>query len=341
MTPFELLFFIISGLAAINCLFFSVYYFLSSSGRKSLNRLLALIFLTLALRVFKSIAVFLMGDIHPYYHYVWYLAIISTPVLTFLYVSNLLGATRGRAAAIAHAQSPLLLTVALEASISYIGWQWPIRIIATYIALYSLLTLLAFMRARKQETRAPGASRWIVAILIFLAVQTAVFGGFFFTSYNLLVVEPVVFTIALYLFAFVELRWKSISIIHRHDPLDKDAAEVLKRALLKAMEEDRLFLSPNLTLADLAKTIGTTPHLLSRLINSNFGRNYNDFINSYRIEHAALQLADTANRHSTVSTIAFECGFNSLSVFNNAFKKFKGMTPSQYRARHSEQDQAS
>jgi AraC-like DNA-binding protein len=62
---------------------------------------------------------------------------------------------------------------------------------------------------------------------------------------------------------------------------------------------------------------------------------YNDFINKYRVEEVKVRFSDPENKNKTVLEIMYETGFYSKSVFNTAFKKFTGMTPSEYRKKMS------
>jgi AraC-like DNA-binding protein len=68
------------------------------------------------------------------------------------------------------------------------------------------------------------------------------------------------------------------------------------------------------------------------VINQRFHKNFNDFINDYRIEEAKKMLGHKKTRDYKLLTIAYEVGFNSKTTFNVVFKKKVGMTPSQYRA---------
>ncbi|MEX0289954.1 MAG: helix-turn-helix domain-containing protein [Flavobacteriaceae bacterium] len=58
---------------------------------------------------------------------------------------------------------------------------------------------------------------------------------------------------------------------------------------------------------------------------------FQDFVNSYRIEEFRRRIASQKYRHYTIFGIATEVGFNSKSTFNNAFKKFVGITPQEYK----------
>ena len=74
-------------------------------------------------------------------------------------------------------------------------------------------------------------------------------------------------------------------------------------------------------------------HVVSQIINEQLSYNFNDFINSFRIEEAKKMLNDPGMKNITVASIAYDSGFNTLSAFNTAFKKFTGLTPSQFRPR--------
>lgn len=100
--------------------------------------------------------------------------------------------------------------------------------------------------------------------------------------------------------------------------------------VMPLMEEKKPYLNPNITLSNLAKTIGLSPKKLSQVINQKRNQNYSQFITQLRIEEAKQQLEDPNNQFK-ISAIAYDSGFNSISSFNNAFKKHTNLTASQYR----------
>ena len=102
--------------------------------------------------------------------------------------------------------------------------------------------------------------------------------------------------------------------------------------LEKYMSEEKPYLYSNLTVEQLARKMEVQPRELSRAINQGLGKNFFEFISRYRIEEAKRQLDDATNTNSILQ-IMYESGFNSKSVFNTAFKKATGKTPSQYRIR--------
>ena len=95
-------------------------------------------------------------------------------------------------------------------------------------------------------------------------------------------------------------------------------------------KEQKLYLEPELSLSDLATKLKTNTSMLSAAINQNFGKNFNDFVNEYRVEEVKRQLKNPANAHLSLLGVAMECGFNSKSTFNRAFKKFTGQSPKEF-----------
>ncbi len=108
------------------------------------------------------------------------------------------------------------------------------------------------------------------------------------------------------------------------------------RKLVKLMEEDKRYLDPALSAAMLAKTLGISRKHLSQVINQQFNLNFKNFVNKYRVEEAKKKLLDPKEQDFVLLKIALDAGFNSKSVFNEAFKKFTGMSPSEFRKKEKE-----
>ena len=94
---------------------------------------------------------------------------------------------------------------------------------------------------------------------------------------------------------------------------------------------DKLYLQPDISLSKLSSVLGRSAQHISLAVNEHAKRNFNDYINYYRIQDAKQMLQAPENEKYTISTIAFDVGFSSLSSFNGAFKKFEGITPSSFK----------
>ncbi len=100
--------------------------------------------------------------------------------------------------------------------------------------------------------------------------------------------------------------------------------------LKNVMEEDKLFLQPDLNLQDLALHLQINAVQLSATINQVFGLNFNDYVNSLRIDEFIRLYKLDQNNAYTLLAIALDSGFNSKATFNRAFKKIKGSSPKEY-----------
>ncbi len=105
---------------------------------------------------------------------------------------------------------------------------------------------------------------------------------------------------------------------------------ILKSQILVLFEQDKIFLDPNLSLGDLALRLKTNTSVLSAAINQSFYKNFNDFVNQYRIDEFLRNIKDPQNSHLTLLAVALDSGFNSKSTFNRAFKKMMGTSPREF-----------
>jgi len=103
-----------------------------------------------------------------------------------------------------------------------------------------------------------------------------------------------------------------------------------KEKLLAYMESKKPYLESELSLSDLAKQLETNTSVLSKVINDGTGRNFNDFINSYRVQEVISKLKAGEQQTQTLLGIAYDCGFNSKATFNRAFKKMTSMSPKEW-----------
>ena len=95
------------------------------------------------------------------------------------------------------------------------------------------------------------------------------------------------------------------------------------------LEQEKVYRDRTLTVKTLSEKLGITLQQLSELLNSHYNSNFNSFINIYRVEYAKMILQTRPD--GNILEIAFECGFNSKSTFNAAFKKLTGITPTEYK----------
>lgn len=178
-----------------------------------------------------------------------------------------------------------------------------------YITVLSLLMMVTILWVRGASTDSI-APQWIAAVLTFCAMF-AVVGSRFALHYRLR--NPQHATA-------------------RDDATDCKASERLAQRILAAIQNESLLTTCNLKVSDFADQIEEQEYKVTRCITSRLQfRNFNHFLNSYRVDRAKHIFNDPAKRHLSIATVAYDCGFNSLGPFNRAFRQHTGMTPREFR----------
>ncbi len=143
------------------------------------------------------------------------------------------------------------------------------------------------------------------------------------------IIGPIVYSIVIYFLSYKAFQLKTTDIDGETFKVNDNS--ILFKEISKVVIDDKLYLESDLSLSKLGELLGQSTQKTSLVINQYAKRNFNDFINYYRIQDAKKILLDKNNEKFTISSIAFDTGFSSLSSFNSAFKKFEEMTPSSYR----------
>ena len=112
--------------------------------------------------------------------------------------------------------------------------------------------------------------------------------------------------------------------------------EKLAKAAVEALKEDNLFTKNDLTITFLAKKLESTSHMLSKALNNVIQMSFPELLVSLRIEYALELLKDIKLRNLSIESVAFESGFNSVSVFYQNFKKHSDLTPAEFRKKYAQ-----
>jgi AraC-like DNA-binding protein len=334
--PIEVLL-LTSGVGALQSVFLGVYLFTLRKGRNIANLLLAFLLLALAVRVFKSINYY-FSDGH----------VVSTLVMNFGYGANL-------------AIVPLLwlyLNTFLDSRYS-LGWQKvclhlapaaAVFILSPFLTSYfwhvqygytfSLLLMGAYLPfcyhiIYKHFHVIPRLNQvWVLCLTTGVTVVWAGYTANFIFGLVPYITAPVIFSFAVYFMSYLGLKHSSLfqrDMKYVNSAYAAGEIEACFEKLQRTMADAQPFRDSSLTLPKLARQLAVSPNLLSEAINRKAAQNFPDFINSYRIREARILLDNPEYKNHKIAAIAFSTGFNSLSVFNAAFKKFTSTTPSRYR----------
>jgi AraC-like DNA-binding protein len=121
----------------------------------------------------------------------------------------------------------------------------------------------------------------------------------------------------------------------KEQPRDKPAIVIdadLRKKLEMFIAEKKVYRKEGLTIGELAGMLNEQEYKVRRLINGELGyRNFNDFLNKYRVNEACEILNDPSQQRKTILEIAYSLGYQSIGPFNKAFKELKGTTPTAFR----------
>lgn len=201
---------------------------------------------------------------------------------------------------------------------------------------------LSFQNNKTQLNWIKTIALWILAGFIFSSVCYVVFLFKNISPFN----PIVIYHLALLMFIFSisyygiyqpplpKINTSSHFTAAQNTAFDTIELVILGERLEKYMNKQKPYLNGELTIHDVAHELGESEKKISIFLNNSLKKNFFVFINDYRINEAKQRLTNSNNKHLTLLAIAFDSGFNSKSTFNSLFKKYCGVTPSEYQKQH-------
>jgi len=162
---------------------------------------------------------------------------------------------------------------------------------------------------------------WIIWIAYYTAGYTSyIVGALSFT-----------FIMASSVLIYLRLRSGQAAIEPYQDRrIPESEAIVQLQALAELMARERLHLDPGLTLPRLARRLGMPQTRLSQLLNDNNQTSFKQYLTRLRVVEAKVLLRQSPAK--PLEVVAEEAGFQSMSTFHSAFKKWEGITPAAFRS---------
>lgn len=136
------------------------------------------------------------------------------------------------------------------------------------------------------------------------------------------------------LFRSVDFKIQTIDKINKnsnHKIEDTLEWNIAIEQLRQYMIEQEPYLNSELTLQELSSQLNISSRKLTLIINKHLGQHFFDFVNQYRIIKAKEYLQNLSNSNLTIQQVFYDVGFNSKSSFNTAFKKYTGITPTEFK----------
>ena len=199
-----------------------------------------------------------------------------------------------------------------------------------------LRIMIALLRSEEPVAKYRGPLTAL--FVLFVVVGALGYAGFVWDSLFVRRLAYVFVTLIMITLYFFSLRYPNL-LLHAAEELRRQrfARDRLKGVNLAAvdqrlkvlMADERVYRDENFSVDNLAVRLRITPEQLSRFLNLQLGKNFHSFVNEYRIQEASQLLREQPKR--TVLSVAYAVGFNSQSVFHDAFRRFTGTTPGRYR----------
>ena len=215
----------------------------------------------------------------------------------------------------------------------------PFLAVLPVILVYSVLSLVFWLRTPETSTTPERVVplEWLLAFAgVLNASQIAryILRGIPAARGLLPLVAAAGFVAAVLFVTDRMLRWRPPTRRGRErSDLERTDAALLLSRINSALEGNRLFVDPALSLAGLAAAVEATPHQVSTAINEEGGTTYHDLVNRCRVAEAKALLLDPANDRFTIEGIGLSAGFRSRSAFYDAFRRHEGVPPTVFRDR--------
>ena len=346
----EILLVLISGAGLLHGVFFASYLCFFSKKRNVANWLLGLMLFFMAFRIGKSVMLYFGEDLEPLFIFAGLsLLLLIGPLLRWY----ILAMTTANFKLPKHYNTELAPFLLLFCTSFFIRKEWfnehnksaivlfASSIIFIYLHLASYIIIAARqIRSKKRQQKALSLTKSQLTVFSWLRYLLIGF-VLIWVSYVLNIIEdtvpyifgPIVYSIVIYYLSFIAFKLKSTTIDGDVFAISDNAA--LYEQINSLMVTEKMYLEPDVSLANLSKRLKRSTQKTSEVINQYARQNFNDYVNYHRIQEAKKLLTTTHAEKYTISSIAFDIGFSSLSSFNAAFKKFEGTTPSSYKTDHS------
>jgi AraC-like DNA-binding protein len=317
---------VLGGVAVLNSLFLAAYLLIDFRSQLK-NRLLALLFISLAVRIGKSLLIVGLSNTPDVFVSIGLLGMISTGPLLFLYLKHFDSASDLNSQDLAHF-IPLLLTV--------IGVLLNNELITYWLyagAVIQLATYLIICYRMSRKPMGEDQKKLINTLIICLAVIQLIYSSqLLIESRNAYVVVTSLAAAVLYVILFAAIRLRQVFLPVRKTAIPQDRLFKICEEVISLIEKESLFTQTDLTLQKVAERLKVKPYLISQAVNAGKGRTFPELINDYRIRKAQQMLINSNFDHFSIEAISFECGFNTPSAFYASFKKLTGLTPGEYKA---------
>ncbi|WP_343486985.1 AraC family transcriptional regulator [Allomuricauda sp. d1] len=213
-------------------------------------------------------------------------------------------------------------------------WYVSYSLILLQSYIYIFLGLKTWYAQRELNIRS--ISNWYKNLTLSLLIMWSIYGLIFIKVLPYHIAGAISFSVLIFILAFTgfdqEIVFsKNTFKKYQNSNLSEEEVKKYHATIVNVIKNNRLYLEPNLTIQRLSELTGIHVKIISETVNRCEQTNFPGFVNSFRIKEAKKLLKDTKTNYK-IAAVAYNSGFNSLSVFNRVFKDITSFTPSEYRS---------
>ena len=329
-------------IGASQALYLAVYIFFEKRDYK--NILLAGLFFCVTLRIVKSVLWVYWEAAPNWFINLGFAAHSALGPLLLLYVFSFVYHKKWSHWNAIHFIPTAILTVLMGVFTLHNFWYTGgYTALLIHQMLYSVAAVAVLLAAWVRKPDLYGRLNkkdWIWLAILTLGMfvlHTAYFSNYILrlTPYLL---GPVVYAVLVYFLSYFGLKNRDIFIRkqktkkYENINLTSQIRTQHKQRIDRFVIQEKFYLRTDCSVKTVADKVKMPAYLISHVINTVYNQTFSEFVNSHRIIEAKRLLQLPEYQQYKISTIAYECGFNSLSAFNAAFKKYAGMTPTAWKS---------
>lgn len=314
---------IFSSIALVTCLLMVTYFVIIKPENKLTDICLGLLFLAIAFRILKSVFYYVFDGVSAIGVAFGFLGFASIGPLLYFYFK------------LSKVQSYKLKIKDLTHFVFAIfGFLFIVIIddfrndfyLAAKFQLIGYLVFIGYNYIFIKNERKP--SKWHIslyyAMICLLGILIFQFYVGNMTSYT---IGTAMASLIIYVLFFIALKTPTVIKKRLPNKLPSDLLNKIKRAI----EEDKIYTQPSITLSQFSEAIDTPNYLVSKATKIIYRKSFPEVINSFRIKDITQKLSEPNHSNDKIEDLAYDVGFNTSSAFYNAFKKETSMTPRAYQ----------
>ncbi|PIA80323.1 hypothetical protein BFR04_16790 [Gaetbulibacter sp. 4G1] len=314
---------IFSSISVATCIFLILYFLFIRKENPFHDIILGLFFLAIALRISKSIIYYVFSGIDTIGVALGFLGFSSIGPLLLLYFKNSIMKSGFSTKHMLHFAYPILGFILINLINGYDG-----KFYLSALLSMSLYTVYIGAKFLFNKNYVELITLWHKTL--FYAI-IALIGAFTFQHWGgsmlYYTIGTAIASLIIYILFFYAL--KSPVLIKKTNRIIVSEKQI--NQVVKALEVDKSYLEPAITLVKFSETIDLPTYIISKVTKSVYNKSFPETINSFRIKDIKDKLIDPKYKNDKIENLAFDSGFKTPSAFYSAFKKETQKTPREYQ----------